>query len=123
MFYIYWTIIYTTVFFMGASLYSFLCSSVEMKKQGQSVLSKRAKCPHCDHEQKAMDNFPIISYIIHKGKCKYCKEKMSKKNIIFEFVGAIVAVLMVFIIGIKISTIVAFVISMIIAFILLKIIR
>ena len=35
-------------------------------------------CDHCGHELKASDLIPVLSWLLHKGRCRYCAEKLSK---------------------------------------------
>lgn len=32
-----------------------------------------SRCPHCNHAISALENIPIISYVLLGGKCKQCK--------------------------------------------------
>lgn len=32
-----------------------------------------SRCPHCNHAISALENIPIISYVLLRGKCKQCK--------------------------------------------------
>ncbi len=41
-------------------------------------LSKpRSRCPKCDHAITAIENIPVLSYLIQGGKCKGCDDKIS----------------------------------------------
>lgn len=37
----------------------------------------RSSCPHCSHQITALENIPVISYLILKGKCKGCRAPIS----------------------------------------------
>jgi len=39
----------------------------------------RSHCPACDHQVKAIENIPIISYLFLKGKCSSCGIKISSQ--------------------------------------------
>ena len=52
----------------------------------------RSFCPKCEHEIKWYDNIPIISYLVLKGKCRNCKEKISIQYPIVEACGLIIGV-------------------------------
>ena len=51
---------------------------------GKSIVSPPSHCPKCNHKLKPIELIPIISYIISKGKCKNCQQKISPFYIIFE---------------------------------------
>lgn len=42
---------------------------------GESVLHGRSHCDVCGHVLGAGDLIPVLSYIMHKGRCKYCGAK------------------------------------------------
>lgn len=46
-------------------------------------------CDHCGHQLGAGDLVPIFSWIVHKGKCKYCGEKIPVKYTIIEIMMGI----------------------------------
>jgi len=49
------------------------------------TLSKpRSRCPHCDHPIGALENIPVISYLVLGGKCKQCKASISMRYPIIE---------------------------------------
>jgi len=45
-------------------------------------------CPHCGHTLSAIDNIPVFSYIFLRGKCRYCKGKISPRYITVELLTA-----------------------------------
>ena len=49
----------------------------------------RSHCPNCDVTLGALELFPIIGYIILRGKCKKCKTPISVKYPIMELITAI----------------------------------
>lgn len=46
----------------------------------------RSRCPSCGHEITALQNIPIISYLVLRGKCSNCKTPISARYPIVEFV-------------------------------------
>ena len=46
--------------------------------------SGRSRCDSCGHELKWYDLIPVISFIMLRGKCRYCRDKISKKHIASE---------------------------------------
>ena len=54
----------------------------------------RSACPHCGHRITAMENIPIISYLVLGGKCRQCKAPISARYPIVELItGALSAFL------------------------------
>ncbi len=46
----------------------------------------RSRCPSCNHEITAIQNIPIVSYAVLRGKCANCKTPISARYPIVEFV-------------------------------------
>lgn len=44
----------------------------------RSILVGRSECPHCHHMLARYDLFPLISWLVTWGKCRYCKTTVSK---------------------------------------------
>jgi len=44
----------------------------------------RSRCPHCNHAITAIENVPVISYLLLGGKCKRCKTPISKRYPLIE---------------------------------------
>ena len=57
--------------------------------KGQSIVFPPSHCPNCNHRLTPIELIPIISYIISKGKCKNCKQKISPFYIMFELLTGI----------------------------------
>lgn len=53
-------------------------------------LFRNSCCDKCNHDLKFFESIPIISFIIQKGRCKYCHQKISKIYIIFEILTGII---------------------------------
>lgn len=51
----------------------------------------RSACPQCDHQITALENIPVISYLMLKGKCSECKAPISKRYPFVEFITALLS--------------------------------
>ncbi|MFK8077937.1 MAG: A24 family peptidase [Granulosicoccus sp.] len=51
----------------------------------------RSRCPSCNHEITALQNIPIISYLMLGGKCGNCKAPISARYPIVEFVTMVLS--------------------------------
>ena len=79
------------IFMMGAcigSFYNVITMRVPLK---ESFTKGRSHCPKCKHELKALDLVPFFSWIFLRGKCRYCKEKISFRYPLMELVGGLTA--------------------------------
>lgn len=50
----------------------------------QSIVAPRSACPNCQHQLKAYELIPVLSYVIQGGKCRQCKTGISPIYPIFE---------------------------------------
>lgn len=64
----------------------------EIPDQPQFTLAKpRSACPHCAHKISILENIPIISYLILKGRCSACKSPISMRYPLVEaLTGALI---------------------------------
>ncbi len=74
---------------LGLAIGSFLNVCIyRLPRDGSVVTPKRSYCPHCEHQLGALDNVPVFSYIFLRGKCRYCKGKISPRYMIVELLTA-----------------------------------
>lgn len=77
------------IFIVGLCLGSFYNVVILRSLNGESIIYPSSKCPKCGEKLKPWHNIPVISYIILKGKCAFCKEKISIQYPIVELVTGI----------------------------------
>lgn len=71
-------IMYTIIFIIiGMVLGSFYNVLGFRLPKSESILKPRSHCPKCNHYLKWYELIPVFSYIIQKGRCLNCKEKIS----------------------------------------------
>ncbi|MCB2286433.1 prepilin peptidase [Clostridium algidicarnis] len=80
--------LYIAIFLLGAIIGSFLNVCIYRIPLGESIAYPPSHCTNCDARLKWYDLIPIFSYLFLKGKCKYCKEKISLKYPSIEFFTA-----------------------------------
>ena len=56
----------------------------------------RSRCSSCNHTLGLLDLFPIFSFIFLRGRCRYCKKRISVIHPIFEMICS--SVLLAFVI-------------------------
>jgi leader peptidase (prepilin peptidase)/N-methyltransferase len=49
-----------------------------------NLMLPRSACPHCQHRISAIENLPVLSYLVLRGKCKQCKAPISARYPIIE---------------------------------------
>jgi leader peptidase (prepilin peptidase) / N-methyltransferase len=80
------------VFFMGASIGSFLNVCIARWPLNQSVVRPRSRCPRCGKPIAWYDNIPVVSWLALRAKCRNCGEPIS---VIYPLVEAAVGLLWV----------------------------
>ncbi len=79
---------------LGAIVGSFLNVCIYRIPSGKSIVLPASHCPVCEHPIKFYDNIPIISYIILRGKCRNCDEKISLIYPAIELLTAVMSLLL-----------------------------
>jgi leader peptidase (prepilin peptidase)/N-methyltransferase len=64
-------------FIFGLIIGSFLNVCIYRIPRGESISYPPSHCTGCGKRIKPYDLFPVISYIILKGKCRSCGERIS----------------------------------------------
>ncbi len=83
------------IFIFGLVIGSFLNSIIYRLQAGESFLFKRSFCPHCKHKLGWQDLIPLLSFLILRGKCRYCHQKISLQYPLVEFTTATIFLLLV----------------------------
>lgn len=86
-------IIYSLIFIMGLLFGSFFSLATYRLPLGKNITHERSFCPKCDHKLGFLDMIPLFSYIFLKGKCRYCKEKISIRYFLLELFSGIIFLL------------------------------
>lgn len=58
-----------------------------------NLVVPRSACPHCNHAISALENIPIVSYLLLRGKCKNCGAAISPRYPIIEALSGILSAL------------------------------
>jgi len=80
------------VFIFGSIVGSFLNVCIHRMPKGESVVWPRSHCPKCKKRIPGYDNIPFISFILLKGRCRFCKEKISLRYPLVELLTALLTV-------------------------------
>lgn len=78
------------VFAVGAAIGSFLNVCIGRWPEGLSVVKPRSRCPKCGHQIKAIENIPIVSWLMLRGKCSNCRERISIQYPIVELLVGLI---------------------------------
>ncbi len=71
---------------IGLCMGSFFNVVILRSLSGESIVFPPSKCPKCGNRLKPWHNIPVLSYLFLRGKCAFCKEKISIQYPIIELV-------------------------------------
>ncbi len=80
------------VFIFGSIVGSFLNVCIHRMPKSESVVWPRSHCPRCQKRIPGYDNIPFISYLLLRGRCRSCKEKISLRYPLVELLTALLMV-------------------------------
>ncbi|MBP7992382.1 MAG: prepilin peptidase [Candidatus Magasanikbacteria bacterium] len=83
---------------IGLTLGSFFNAWLYRAKQGESIAHGRSHCPHCKHVLVPIDLVPILSWLLLKAQCRYCKQKISWHYPAAEILGVVIIITLYFLI-------------------------
>lgn len=78
---------------LGLMVGSFLNVCVHRIPRKMSIVRPGSHCPNCNHNIKAWENIPVLSYLILRGRCSACHERISIRYLIVEAVTALTFVI------------------------------
>jgi leader peptidase (prepilin peptidase) / N-methyltransferase len=84
---------YSIIFLLGLAVGSFLNVVIFRLESGKKIVNDRSMCMSCGHILAWHDLLPVLSFILLRGKCRYCREKISWQYPIVELATGIVFVL------------------------------
>jgi leader peptidase (prepilin peptidase)/N-methyltransferase len=79
-------------FLFGAVVGSFLNVVIlRLPDKSQSIVFPASHCPKCSTPLHWYENIPVLSYLVLRGKCRTCKEKISMQYPIVEMCMGLLA--------------------------------
>lgn len=97
------------VFITGLCIGSFLNVVILRTLSEESIVFPASKCPKCQTPLKWWHNIPVLSYILLKGKCAFCKEPISIQYPIIELITGIIYTILFMKFGVSFDTLFAWI--------------
>jgi len=76
-----------------------------------NLSTPRSRCGHCGHQITALENIPLVSYLVLGGKCAECKAPISRQYPLVELFTALVSVVVGWHFGVSLQAIAALFLS------------
>lgn len=55
----------------------------------ESIVRLRSRCADCGRPLRLADHVPVLSYLLHRGRCRYCGERISWRYPLTELVTSV----------------------------------
>jgi len=59
----------------------------------------RSHCPHCGHEISVIENIPLVSWIIQRGRCRACTKPISARYPLIELATLVISLVVIGVFG------------------------
>ncbi|WP_018988969.1 prepilin peptidase [Aromatoleum toluclasticum] len=56
-----------------------------------NLATPRSRCPHCGHLITALENIPVVSYLMLRGRCRHCSAPISRRYPVVELLTAVLS--------------------------------
>lgn len=73
----------------------------EAEQEPFNLIVPRSRCPGCGHLITALENIPLISYLLQRGRCKHCNAKISVRYPVIELLTAVMSVIVAWKFGVS----------------------
>jgi len=80
-------------FLLGTVIGSFIDCAVGRLAKKEDIVFKRSYCPHCHHSLAWFELVPIFSFIVLKGRCRYCHQRIPWEHPVVELITGLLFVL------------------------------
>lgn len=74
-------------FAVGACVFSFLNVVIYRFPLGESVVRGRSRCMECGRVLTGAELIPCVSFVMQRGRCKGCGEKIPLRHLFMELAG------------------------------------
>jgi leader peptidase (prepilin peptidase)/N-methyltransferase len=69
---------------LGLAFGSFMTVVVHRMPRKESVFAPRSRCPSCGEQLLSRDNVPLLSYVLLRGRCRWCDSRVSAQYPLVE---------------------------------------
>ena len=98
-------ILYIVIFIYGIMIGSFVNVLIYRIPKRENIAIEHSHCMNCGHKLRWYDLVPLFSWVFLRGKCRYCKSKISIQYPLVEVINGIGYVLIFVMCGLNLSSI------------------
>ncbi len=95
----------SVIFVFGILIGSFLNVCIYRIPRKESIVWTRSHCMGCGYQLAWFDNIPLFSYLILKGKCRKCHQRISLQYPLIEALNALLYVLVFIVNGDSVTSV------------------
>jgi leader peptidase (prepilin peptidase)/N-methyltransferase len=59
------------------------------------IVREPSHCPHCKHPLSALDNIPLFGWLLLRGRCRYCRARISIQYPLVELLSGVLSAVIV----------------------------
>ncbi|MBQ6497544.1 MAG: prepilin peptidase [Bacilli bacterium] len=101
------TLYLITFFILGLLMGSFFTVVGTRLPNHENFLNSRSYCDRCHHKLTLLDMVPLISFLLLRGRCRYCKGKIDALSSYMEFFTGVLFALAYFAFGFSYDLLIA----------------
>ena len=98
-------LLYIIIFIFGIVVGSFVNVLIYRLPKNENIVVVNSHCMSCGHKLGWYDLVPLFSWIFLRGRCRYCKEKISIQYPLVEAINGFGYVLIFLVCGLNLSSI------------------
>jgi len=84
----------TLIILFGLAWGSFLNVVIYRLPLGMNIIRPSSSCPACRKRIRVINNIPVVSFLLLRGKCSYCKTQISFRYPLVEIITPLVFILL-----------------------------
>ena len=87
--------VYGLVGLLGLVLGSFFNVCIYRLPREESIVWPGSHCPRCRHALSPWENIPLVSFLLLKGSCRFCRQPISYRYPLIELLTAFLMIALV----------------------------
>ena len=92
---------------LGLAISSFLNVCIDRLPEGKSIVAPPSHCPYCGRRLAPFDMIPVLSYVLLKGRCRYCGAPIPRRILVVESITGLLFVLLWYRYGLSLQLVLA----------------